>query len=463
MANLFLTGSGLPTPAIGEVTDYYRDTGTNLIYYRSPTGWEAVPSLIPTPDGIGTTWYHGTGAPNAGLGASNDYYRDELDGTVYRKHTVHGWESKGSLDFIGVYGVQWGEGSGAPANIPPLNNLPAGSFYLDVVTSDIYYKDPSLTWSLKGQLGGGGGGGGSVTIIDNLNSNSTTAALSANQGKALDSRLQTVENAQTGYGDIVTYNASAFDSAGAAAAAQAAAEGHADEVAATAESNAKTYADGLVLGLLDDRGNYNPTATSAYPTTGGSGASGAILKGDLWAISADGNVNGIAVTVGDTIRALADNPAQVNANWAITQNNLIYIPENSSNKATSLVLPDDTKYPTTQAIVTALEDYATKANQRYQFVSDSNTTYPVPASAITENGRTIIELSNNSLTSITINAATGTGKVAGDSVNISITGTYAAQVLVADGVTLQGDLTFSYQYQTKTLVYKGSNVWKVVG
>jgi len=343
MANLFLTGSGLPTLAIGEITDYYRDTGTNLIYYHSPTGWEAVPSLIPTPDGVGTTWYHGDGSPNSGLGASNDYYRDEADGTVYRKHPVNGWESKGSLDFIGVYGVQWGEGSGAPANIPPFNNLPAGSFYLDVSTSNIYYKDNTLTWSLKGQLGGGGGGG-SVTIIDNLNSNSTTAALSANQGKALDSRLQTVENAQTGYGDIVTYNASAFDSAGAAAAAQAAAEGHAD-----------------------------------------------------------------------------------------------------------------------QAIATALEDYATKANQRYQFVSDSNTTYTVPASAVTENGRTIIELSSNSLTSITINAATGTGKVAGDSVHISITGTYAAQVLVADGVTLEGDLTFSYQYETKTLIYKGSNVWKVVG
>lgn len=107
--------------------------------------------------------------------------------------------------------------------------------------------------------------------------------------------------------------------------------------------------------------------------------------------------------------------------------------------------------------------YATIANQRYTFVSDAGATYTVPASAVTENGRTIIELSNNSLTSITINAATGTGKEAGDSVNISITGTYAAQVLVADGVTLQGDLTFSYQYQTKTLVYKGSNVWKVVG
>ena len=115
---------------------------------------------------------------------------------------------------------------------------------------------------------------------------------------------------------------------------------------------------------------------------------------------------------------------------------------------------------------TAATTYLSIANSRYQFVTDVNTTYTtytVPASAVTASGNTIIELSNNSLTSITVNAATGTGKVAGDSVNISITGTYAAQVLEASGVTLQGDLTFSYQYETKTLVYKGSNVWKVVG
>lgn len=108
-------------------------------------------------------------------------------------------------------------------------------------------------------------------------------------------------------------------------------------------------------------------------------------------------------------------------------------------------------------------NYLSVANSRYQFVADTGTTYTVPASAVTENGRTIIELSNNSLTSITVDTNTGAGKTSGDSVHISITGTYAGQALVASGVTLEGDLTFSCQYQTKTLVYKGSDVWKVVG
>lgn len=105
------------------------------------------------------------------------------------------------------------------------------------------------------------------------------------------------------------------------------------------------------------------------------------------------------------------------------------------------------------------------ADVRYQFVSDANATYIVPASAVTAVGNTIIELSNPSLTSITVNAATATGKTVGDFVYVSITGTYyAAQALVAGaGVTLQGDLTFSYPHQTKCLIFKGTNTWKVVG
>lgn len=104
--------------------------------------------------------------------------------------------------------------------------------------------------------------------------------------------------------------------------------------------NANNYTDTAistaVMGLLDDRGNYNPVTTQ-YPTTGGSGAGGAILKGDLWTISADGSVAGTLVTIGDVVRALSDSPAQVNSNWNITQNNIIYVPENLNNKVNSII------------------------------------------------------------------------------------------------------------------------------
>jgi hypothetical protein len=87
----------------------------------------------------------------------------------------------------------------------------------------------------------------------------------------------------------------------------------------------------------------------------------------------------------------------------------------------------------------------------------------VLASAVTANGNTIIELSNNSLTSITVNPSTATGKTAGDSVTIHITGTYAAQLLVASGVTLNGTLAFSANAKIKTLIYRGSDTWTVLG
>jgi hypothetical protein len=112
---------------------------------------------------------------------------------------------------------------------------------------------------------------------------------------------------------------------------------------------------------------------------------------------------------------------------------------------------------------TAETTYTSIANSRYQFVSNSGTTYTVPASAVTANGNTIINLSNDLLTRITVNTATGTGKVAGDSVTLSMTGTYAEQHLFASGVTLNGTLEFSANAKIKTLIYRGSDVWTVLG
>ena len=125
--------------------------------------------------------------------------------------------------------------------------------------------------------------------------------------------------------------------------------GSADE----AEDNAKAYADSLVVGLWDDRGGYNPTGTSLYPTSsnGGSGDLGAVLKGDIWTVSVAGTINGITVQIGDTVRALQDVPADnTNAHWAIGENNIGYIPENQVNKATNFSTVDNTKYPSVKAV-----------------------------------------------------------------------------------------------------------------
>ncbi len=122
---------------------------------------------------------------------------------------------------------------------------------------------------------------------------------------------------------------------------------------------ASAYADSLVVGLLDDRGNHDASGNT-YPSTGGSGAAGAILKGDLWTISVAGTIGGHPVTPGDFIRALVDTPGTTDSNWAIAENNLGYVAENSANKVTSLSgASTDTQYPSAKL---TYDQLALKAN-----------------------------------------------------------------------------------------------------
>ncbi len=102
----------------------------------------------------------------------------------------------------------------------------------------------------------------------------------------------------------------------------------------TVLNTAKSYADSLVVGLVDDRGNYNASGNT-FPASGGSGTAGAVLKGDLWTVSVGGTLGGVAVTAGDLVRALVDAPGQTAGNWAVTENNIGYVAENAANKDAS--------------------------------------------------------------------------------------------------------------------------------
>lgn len=117
------------------------------------------------------------------------------------------------------------------------------------------------------------------------------------------------------------------------------------------EAAAKAYADQLVVGLLDDRGNYDASGNT-FPTTGGSGPSGAIKKGDLWTVSVSGMLAGLKVTPGDLVRAIVDNPGQTNSNWAVSETNIGYTAEDQSNKSTSISVDQGSnqKYPTVKSV-----------------------------------------------------------------------------------------------------------------
>lgn len=122
----------------------------------------------------------------------------------------------------------------------------------------------------------------------------------------------------------------------------------------------KAYAEGLVVGLLDDRGGYDPTVTDEYPTNvnNGSGVNGDVMKGDLWFFTADGICGANTVLTGYSVRALVDSPGQTDSNWDILNVGLGYAPENVDKKKTSLngalSSPNDTDYPSTLVVDDAL-------------------------------------------------------------------------------------------------------------
>jgi hypothetical protein len=122
---------------------------------------------------------------------------------------------------------------------------------------------------------------------------------------------------------------------------------------------AKTYADSLVVGLLNDRGNFTPSVSSpgGWPTTGGSGTAGAIKKGDLWFCAANGFLGTTAVVIGTSFRALVDTPGQTDGNWNILDAGLGFTPENVANKSTSTALgTSNTLYPTQNAVKTYVDN-----------------------------------------------------------------------------------------------------------
>ena len=129
-------------------------------------------------------------------------------------------------------------------------------------------------------------------------------------------------------------------------------------VVTAAISTANAYANSISVNIFNSRGNYD-ASVDAFPTSGGSGAFGAIARGDQWFISVAGTIDGQAIAIGTSIYALQDAPGQILANWGIVPSGYGFTPENQANKATSVSVTtdytgtiSDTKYPSIKSIYT---------------------------------------------------------------------------------------------------------------
>lgn len=151
-----------------------------------------------------------------------------------------------------------------------------------------------------------------------------------------------------------------------------------DQDSATLNAS-KAYSDSVVVGLWDDRGNFN-ASVNAYPSSGGSGIAGAIKKGDIWTVSVAGTLpTGQVVEVGDTVRALVDIPSNTQGNWAIAQNNIGYTAENLVNKSTSVTTDQasDVKYPSVKSVYDWAVSLFVKKNTAITGSTKTKITYDV--------------------------------------------------------------------------------------
>lgn len=206
---------------------------------------------------------------------------------------------------------------------------------------------------------------------------------------------------------------------------------------------ATDYADTLVIGLLDDRGNYD-ASVNTFPATGGSGAAGAIKKGDIWTISVVGTLGGVLVAVGDTVRALVDTPAQTAGNWAIgATGNLGVIIHSAADKAVPVAADEFAIWNS----VTGLLARVSLTNLIAAFQSmgvnvQTGTTYTLQDS---DNGK-IIRFTNGAAITLIINSAQAFAGM-----NFIVEQAGAGQITFAGTATLD-----NYSAHTKTAGQKAA-------
>lgn len=108
-----------------------------------------------------------------------------------------------------------------------------------------------------------------------------------------------------------------------------------------------------LVGLLNYRGAYDASG-NVFPSSGGSGVAGAIMKGDMWICSVAGTLGGSAVTPGDLIISKQNTPGSTAGNWDLISHDLTFTPENVANKSTdgTMAADSDTLYPSQKAVKT---------------------------------------------------------------------------------------------------------------
>ena len=158
-----------------------------------------------------------------------------------------------------------------------------------------------------------------------------------------------------------------------------------------------------ITGSESLRGGYD-ASSNVFPSTGGTGTSGAINAGDYWYITVVGTLGGEFVPVGSSVTALVNNPGQTASNWLIIQDAV-----NSVFGRTGLITAQTGDYTINQ-ITNGLSNVLSSANIFVGNALNISTGVPMSADATISNTGALT-IANNAVTNTKLNTmATNTLK-----------------------------------------------------
>lgn len=200
------------------------------------------------------------------------------------------------------------------------------------VAGQIYYStSESALKYFNGTIWAALAAGGNVSEAINA---AITALDLANTYDAIGSAATAESNAKS-YADGLASN---YDAAGSASAAQSAAENYADGVASAAQSAAETYADGVATTAKNDAKSYADSLASNYDAAGA--AATAQANAESYTDTAVANlVDGAPAllnTLNELAAAIADNP-----NYATDVANLVAGKQDALTAGTSIDITDN--------------------------------------------------------------------------------------------------------------------------
>lgn len=285
------------------------------------------------------------------------------------------------------------------------------------------------------------GGVSTIEVVDNLETTDPTKALSANQGTVIYLSVQimytqftndiaAINTTLSGFGDIVTHDASEFVTP--------------DALAASLTTKADLVGGYIPASQLpsfvDDVLEFANLAS--FPVTGEAGKLYIAIDTNLvyrWTGS----------TYAVTSSSLALGETSVTA-YRGDRGKLAYDHSQATGNPHNTAISDITGLQT--AIDNAAVNFATPTVN-----SPAGTAYTLGTVATDNDGKTYLRMTNAAANTVTI-PSTQTKPI-----SISQRGAGTTTLVAGAGVTLNGTLVFDAQHQTKTVIPLGGNVFDVVG